>query len=850
MTYPLTIALVFALAINLLLGGVVLATNSRRQANRVFAILSTVLSFWLVGPLFGTLVKTERELIVLIRFSHAVGVFIPIVCHSLCIAVREPATPLRQVLFQARFWILTAGSMAILCMSSSMIVGARLATTPFRLPEPIFGPSMILFAAYWVFSLALLARNFAKSIRNAEGACRMELRFITFGSMLALVPAVILLQLVPMVTTFTQTALFIPVAVVLWLSTIAYGIATRHIMGVGEFIRQIVTYLLLAGLLTLLYWAVFHLVRDLPFDVIYNRQTAAHICAAIAIALCLAPTNAFLQRRSDRLFTGAQDDLTYLLHRGSDLTHSVTTIDALLDSFGAMLQQTLRLTSLRIYILNNSAFDLRYRYHAPAGDDRIAGDDPLVASLRATRQPLIRDVLRRAGWTNAERIAERCLADTGTEAAIALHVRGVLEGFVLLGRRQAGLAFARREEDALALLGDQLGIAIENALLYTRLQDDKIHNDVLLDNLVTGVVAMDPHGIVTVCNREAHRILRLAAAAQVIGQPAAHVLPEALEAALRTSLSEGRGVRDVVAVLHPETGEPLPVRYGTAVFCGHSDAILGALLMIQDISTLRKLEEQVRRSDRLASLGTLAAGMAHEIKNPLVCLKTFVQLLPERFEDPDFRNTFAPLLGVEVQRIDTIVSQLLNFARPVKPVLGILSLHAAIQNSLHLVAQQLKSKQVRLVQQFDAGRDRVLGDDRMLNQVFVNLLLNGIDAMSDGGVLTVRTRVTGCPPSVQPLNPPGPSYIELEIRDTGIGIPPADLPHIYDPFFTTKANGTGLGLSIAYGIVCEHQGVIDVTSGPEEGSCFRVSLPLLPETPSDPHPHTQETLFLTPTTGE
>jgi signal transduction histidine kinase len=446
---------------------------------------------------------------------------------------------------------------------------------------------------------------------------------------------------------------------------------------------------------------------------------------------------------------------------------------------------------------------------------------------------LIRDVLRRAGWTRAEIAAERCLTQSGAEAAVGLHVRGAIEGFILLGRRQAGRSFARREEDALALLGDQLGIAIENALLYTRLQDEKIHTDVLLDNLVSGVVATDTQGVVTVCNREAHRILRLQQSQPVIGQPAGPLLPENLAAAMRMSLSTGHGVRDIDDVLHGGSSEMLSVRYATAVFCGNTDAILGALLVIQDTSTIRKLEEQVRRSDRLASLGTLSAGMAHEIKNPLVCLKTFVQLLPERFDDPEFRSTFVPLLGVEVQRIDTIVSQLLNFARPVKPVLAPLSLHAALNTSLHLVAQQLKSKQVKLVRMFDAEQDRVLGDDRLLNQVFVNLLLNGIDAMAPGGVLTVRTRVTGCPPAARGLGPDGDGYIEIAVEDTGPGIPPADLPRVFDPFFTTKANGTGLGLSVAYGIVCEHRGIIEVSSTPGQGACFRVSLPLLRQNEAD-----------------
>ncbi len=380
----------------------------------------------------------------------------------------------------------------------------------------------------------------------------------------------------------------------------------------------------------------------------------------------------------------------------------------------------------------------------------------------------------------------------------------------------------------LGVLGDQLGIAIENALLYTRLQDAKVYNDVLLDNLVSGVVAADPEGRLTVCNREALRILDLTASAAAPGRPAATVLPAPLATALQECLTQGFGVRDTAALLRPRTPTELPIRYGTAILTGSADRPMGGLLVLQDVSALRRLEEQVRRSDRLASLGTLAAGMAHEIKNPLVSLKTFVQLLPERYDDPEFRTIFTPLLGAEVSRIDAVVTQLLGFSRPVKAKLAPTPVHAAIRASLRLVAQQIKGKGLTLVEHCQAPADEVLGDEHLLSQVFVNLLLNGIDATPPAGTLTVATRVTERPLSAWRVGQEASAWIEVQVRDTGPGIAADDRPRIFDPFFTTKPNGTGLGLSVTYGIVCDHQGCIDVESEPGQGACFRVSLPLLP----------------------
>jgi PAS domain S-box-containing protein len=339
---------------------------------------------------------------------------------------------------------------------------------------------------------------------------------------------------------------------------------------------------------------------------------------------------------------------------------------------------------------------------------------------------------------------------------------------------------------------------------------------------------MNPCGQITVCNREARRLLGLADSSDVIGRAAADILPEPFLEALRDSLTSSRGVQDLDAVLRLPAGGELPVRYGTAVFSSQG-AVLGALMVLQDISAIRRLEEQIRRGDRLSSIGTLAAGMAHEIKNPLVCLKTFVQLLPKHFEDPDFRATFIPLLGKEVERIDVIVSQLLDFSHPVKATRVPISLHAALDDALHLVSQRSKAGGIALDQRYMAGDDRVLGDRRLLGQVFVNLLLNGIEAMNAGGTLTVTTRSDVRPwPAERAGRSPTGDWIEVSVRDTGSGIAVADRARVFDPFFTTKANGTGLGLAVSHSIIVDHQGTIDVESVPGQGACFRVYLPLLP----------------------
>ena len=598
--------------------------------------------------------------------------------------------------------------------------------------------------------------------------------------------------------------------------------------GVGEFLRRAITYSLLASFLAMLYVLAFRLIQGLPLDGGGLQRTAAHVVAAIAIALTLAPANTFLRRGADRLFDDGPDELSSLLNKGSKLARSITTIDALFSDFGHLLQDSLGLSHVRIYLRSESRYVLHTCMGAVEAAEELEGDDSLLSALQTQRYPLLRDVLRRAGGTPVQAQAERILTRLDAEAAVALMSNNGLIGFLLLGRRQKGRIFGRREEETLMLLGDQMGIAIENATLYTHLQEARIYNEVLLDNLVTGVVAADKEGRVTVCNREAQHILRLTGTPSIIGRQAAEILPGPMWTELRDSLVSGWDVRDRDLVLRPKFADEQSLRFATAVFGGDGSGASGVLLVVQDTSAMRKLEEQIRRSDRLASIGTLAAGMAHEIKNPLVCLKTFVQLLPAQYDDPDFRNTFIPLLGAEVERIDATVSQLLNFSRPVKPMLVPLSLHAVLDAAGQLAAQQIKTKGLAFKRNYNAGADRLLGDQRLLGQVFLNLFLNGIDAMERGGTLTVSTQTISRPD--QPWRhalQEGDAWIEVRVSDTGSGISLEDRQRIFDPFFTTKANGTGLGLSVAHGIILEHQGLIDVLSAPGKGTCFCVLLPML-----------------------
>jgi signal transduction histidine kinase len=240
--------------------------------------------------------------------------------------------------------------------------------------------------------------------------------------------------------------------------------------------------------------------------------------------------------------------------------------------------------------------------------------------------------------------------------------------------------------------------------------------------------------------------------------------------------------------------------------------------LYEDIS---RAKVQMQRADRLASLGTLTAGLAHEIRNPLVAIKTFTQLLPERFDDDEFRDHFLHVTVGEVDRISSLVNELLEFARPSQPNLNKEDLNQIMEKMLLLVASASHEKNLEIVRDFHQSLPPVVLDKEQIKQVFLNILLNAIDATSENGTITVGTKL---------VKKSGyQDAVKIMVRDTGKGIPKEDLERIFTPFFTTKHQGSGLGLAISHQIVQEHHGSIEVESEESKGTTFCVTLSVNPQ---------------------
>jgi signal transduction histidine kinase len=236
---------------------------------------------------------------------------------------------------------------------------------------------------------------------------------------------------------------------------------------------------------------------------------------------------------------------------------------------------------------------------------------------------------------------------------------------------------------------------------------------------------------------------------------------------------------------------------------------------------LKKSQNIMRRADRLASLGTLISSLAHEIRNPLVSIKTFTQLLPERMEDEEFRNYFLKVASGEIDRLTTLINELLGFARPSEPNLQGEDVNAIIEKIEFLIVTEARKKNITISKEFMSNLPAVNVDAEQIKQVLLNILLNAVQAIPGDGKIWIETRV------VQVVREENTErFVQIEVRDSGVGISKENLERVFDPFFSTRPDGSGLGLAISYQIVHEHGGFIDLESEVGKGTSFRVHLPL------------------------
>jgi nitrogen-specific signal transduction histidine kinase len=825
-----TIPTLAALLTQLAIGLAVFVANPHRLANQCFLVLSLTIDAWLGTLYFGFIARTPQVAEFAIRQASATGVLYLAALNLLRLSVRQKQQTWRDILSHSRVWLTLTIGIVLLCQTKVFLKGAAMPHVAGGTPSPIYGPAVQLYAIYFIAAFLALIVLYWLDLRKTTAGEHAELAFVLAGGVAAIAVSLLVTFVLDTFIEQSRWMWFAPFRVIIFSLITAYGIATRKIMDVGILIRRVISYVVLAAYLLGLYAAVWWLVAT-ALHSIENVHSIAHVTAAIVIAFAMAPARGFSSRLAERLFISAHRlDFRTTVSKAAEILSSVATLHDLLQKFGGTIADAVGAERISILLPDRDGYTTRYafsRSQEPQSDYQLPVDGAIATYLKAHREPAVVDELHRVRQTPEVLGLVNRMRGMKTAVAMGIFSREHLAGIMLLGPRTSGRIYGSVEQNALQVLCGQLAVAIDNAQLFTEVQNAKIYNETLLENLTTGVIAAGIDERITVFNNEAGQITKIDAR-EVLDQSIDRLsvpLCEALRATLHTGQGQENSELNLGAV-----AEGLTVRASTSIFHGQEGEVLGALMVLTDVTALKRLELQIRRSDRLASLGTLSAGMAHEIKNPLVSIKTFAQLLPERYQDSDFRETFSNLIGHEIDRIDSLVNQLLRFARPTKPHLQPMHVHDILEKSLLLVGHRLYQKDIKLSRSWAASVDTIRADGDQLEQVFLNFFINAMDAMKNGGELSISTQIRTDEEWVSPLtqsNGEAHEIIRISIRDNGVGIRPEDLAHVFDPFFTTKDYGTGLGLSVVHGIIQEHGGQIEVESELKKGTAFHILLPLV-----------------------
>ncbi len=343
------------------------------------------------------------------------------------------------------------------------------------------------------------------------------------------------------------------------------------------------------------------------------------------------------------------------------------------------------------------------------------------------------------------------------------------------------------------------------------LQDTRAFASELVTSLPMGILAVNDTSDIVYVNEVAAMLLKR----DISGtkdKKTTQILPASL-IELHESVKKGHPVLEKELFFETKTNKAAPVAITITEIIGEQGNFIGHVFILKDLSDIRALELEIQQKDKLAAVGTLAAGVAHEVRNPLSSIRGYATYFGSLFDSDSDNKKAASIMAEEVDRVNRVISELLEFARPMKLELKEVKVFDLVDKALRLIKYEAEMARVDIVKSIETDIPKIAIDKDRFTQVLLNIFINGIQAMKAGGNLTVKVFTLE-------------GKLKFQISDTGDGISAEDQTNIFNPYFTTKKKGTGLGLAIAFKIIESHSGSIKIEGAKDKGSTFVISIPL------------------------
>lgn len=782
----------------LILAAVVVLNNPRAVVNRLFGLSVLTIVGWISTITFALSATNSLAVVWLGRLGFGFASCIPFALFCMFAAFSDERTPGRRrcAVALGLFCLL----FVLLSLSPWIVAGARSVDGHQNF---IYGPAHRFFGFYFLGSFVFALYTLWAALRSASGLRRLQLRYLLIGIVLGGAGGTTTNLVVPLIWKTSAYSAFGPYFTLLMVSFSAHAIIRHRLMDIRVVIRKGVVYVSAMVAAVSVFLILANIAKRLAaYDTDRISLSEAMIFAGMA-AVLFQPFKSWLERSFNRYVYRERYDYQRAIREASTQLSSMLDIQSLLDYLAAVIEHTFKAEAVTLYLRDSREprYVARHGSRSPHWASResapaVAEHAAIVRLLQQTRRPLVRE---EAIGEPSSRFIESAALDLralGGDVAFPLLDEFALAGMLVVGPKRSGDPYFSEDIDFLSTLVSQAAVAVKNAHLYREVVLVNEYVDNILSTMASGVIAVDASGDISLFNPAAESLTGMSLKRR---HTSYHELPIALAGPLRETLVDGNAYAQLETSIRVGDELIVPLVYSTAPLKDKDGSTHGALIVFSDLSRLKELEHEKQRAERLASFGALASGVAHEIKNPLVAIRTFAELLPERFSDVDFRDDFSKVVVREIDRIDRLVARLRGIATGPQLQTGAVDVRQPISDTLKLLRGQLEQSHTGVRVIADDEAPLVTIEESQLKQLFLNILQNGLEAMGQGGELNIRVART---------QSAGASWILIEVSDTGPGMPDSVKEHIFEPFFTTKPTGSGLGLAICRSIVDAHRGSI------------------------------------------
>jgi signal transduction histidine kinase len=806
------VPLVALVALLLALAAFVWLARPGSEINRWFATFTLFVAVWVLG-ISG--LQSGTHLDAWARVTFASAALIPASFLTFMRAYPTPSSWPPTALLGGT--LLLAGGIAVLSLSTPLMV-YETTLTPAGLTRqtgPLYPVFFVYFLVTWVAAIVV----FAVKWRVSRGLASAQLQYLGAGIILSGVGGISANLLMPMATGRSTYSWIGPYFSLILVAMVGHAIIRHRLMDLRLFISRGLAYALAMGVAS----AFFIISARLISPAWEAEARFVHpnlvVITIVALALLSSPAQRFISRLVDPY-----------LYRGIDHAAALRGATRRLSRLMQPTELASDLRQILAEVLVPESFTLLVKSFPNDSYERLSLDGPPIdiepsalATLHEQQPDTSVIMVNPTEETGETKRIHAALRANGVEVLVTLGRRGQLLGIVLLGPRRSGDAYFKNDLGFIESVADLASIALENALLYRQRIQMLEYSDRLLESLDSAVVAIDVDGRITSFNPAAIKLLGLS---DEYDGALMHVLPSEIGWALVLALSGGWHPREVEVTIDHVVRGILHVILSTAVLHDDEKRVSGALVVVTDLSAVKALERNQRRVEHLAIMARFYAGIAHEIRNPLAAISNLISMLPDRFDDPEYRDTAVRLLPMEVSRIVRLADRLRLMAPSEGGKLSVVSIPPLLHDIVAIHSPTAHEQQVKIELHCADELPKIHGDPGQLVQLFVNLLRNAVEAMPEGGTITIeadrsRGRI-------------GVDSVIVRVLDEGVGIDPAVRPKIFDPFFTTKPSGTGLGLSICREIADFHRARLALLprSLLDGGTVAEVEFPSLPLEPS------------------